>query len=282
MNEHERMLARDHDAAVRWAREVLAEPEILAILDSETTGLRDPEFVEVAVIDGHSEVLFESRVQPGKPVEDLARMIHGISDEELADAPTGSQRFGLRSEARSRGALAGRRLVIYNAAFDGTNFLASSCRRAGMTDVVTSECAMERYAAFVGEWHDYWQSYTWQSLPGGDHTSVGDCQAVLRLLGEMAGAELRTTPRDRLKETCRRIYEEACRRIDDPKNVAKGDGWCELDQEEDLSDMLYEEVQHLDQECREPIIEPFGGVWEASDILTVMAMMVDKAEKEGS
>ncbi|GGZ39657.1 hypothetical protein [Streptomyces bluensis] len=47
------------------------------------------------------------------------------------------------------------------------------------------ECAMEQYAAFYGDWHDYFGSYTWQKL-GGGHRALGDTRAVIRRLEEMA------------------------------------------------------------------------------------------------
>jgi len=177
----ERMLAEDRRAAAEWARGLLAEPEKLAILDSETTGLYGAEFVEVAVVDGNGEVLFESRVKPSVPVEDGARAVHGISDEDLAGAPTFA-----RVWPRLRQALIGRRLVIYNAAFDGP-ILADSCRKAGAKETIARECAMERWAEWVGEWSEWHGSYRWQKLPGGNHTALGDARATLAVLREMAG-----------------------------------------------------------------------------------------------
>jgi hypothetical protein len=44
---------------------------------------------------------------------------------------------------------------------------------------------MEQYAAFYGDWHDYFGSYTWQKLRGG-HRALGDTRAVIRRLEEMA------------------------------------------------------------------------------------------------
>ncbi len=39
---------------------------------------------------------------------------------------------------------------------------------------------------YMGEWNYYHQSYKWPKLQGGDHTAVGDCQATLRVINEMA------------------------------------------------------------------------------------------------
>lgn len=64
----------------------------LAMLDVETTGL-DPErdrILEVGVAIIAGGVVRESRswlVQPGIPVPEASRAVHGITDEELASAP---------------------------------------------------------------------------------------------------------------------------------------------------------------------------------------------------
>ncbi|MGW4078482.1 hypothetical protein ACWELB_34240 [Streptomyces asiaticus] len=50
---------------------------------------------------------------------------------------------------------------------------------------VREECAMAQYAAFYGDWHDFFGSYTWQKL-GGGHRALGDTHAVIRRLEEMA------------------------------------------------------------------------------------------------
>ncbi|MFF7987709.1 hypothetical protein ACFZDK_53215 [Streptomyces sp. NPDC007901] len=47
------------------------------------------------------------------------------------------------------------------------------------------ECVMEQQAAFYGDWHDYWGSYTWQKLRGG-HRGLVDTRAVISRLAEMA------------------------------------------------------------------------------------------------
>jgi DNA polymerase-3 subunit epsilon len=48
-------------------------------------------------------------------------------------------------------------------------------------------CAMQRYAEWYGEWNDYFGSFRWQRLEGGDHSALGDCRATLELIRKMAG-----------------------------------------------------------------------------------------------
>ncbi|MGW7244638.1 hypothetical protein [Streptomyces sp. NPDC054804] len=111
-------------------------------------------------------------------------------------------------------ALTGKRVVIYNAPFDVGRLRYELTRhytgnRTGQGELTTAatgdvapgeppqavseaaakaadwieqmrfEDAMEPYAAWVGEWSDYWGDYVWQRLPGGDNRALGDCIAVV-------------------------------------------------------------------------------------------------------
>lgn len=49
------------------------------------------------------------------------------------------------------------------------------------------DCAMLRYAEWVGEWNNYHNSFCWQKLEGGDHSALGDCATTLAVLEKMAG-----------------------------------------------------------------------------------------------
>src|SRR6266508_989847 len=79
-------VATDAGAAVRWAR-AMREPGAAVILDTETTDL-DGYVVELAVIDAATgDTLLNTLVNPGEPISDGARWVHGITDEQVADAP---------------------------------------------------------------------------------------------------------------------------------------------------------------------------------------------------
>jgi hypothetical protein len=111
---HAAMLVRDRARAAAWAAEVLADPDAV-ILDSETTGLYGSYAVELAVrrvVD--REVLLDVRINPQVPIEDGATAVHGITDADVAGEPT----FGAFAE-QLLAVLAGRRVVVYNAEFDG-------------------------------------------------------------------------------------------------------------------------------------------------------------------
>jgi DNA polymerase III subunit epsilon len=79
-------------------------------------------------------------------------------------------------------------VVIYNAAFD-TRLVAQSAKPYGIkVPTFRTSCAMLNYAAFLGDWNDYRQSYTWPKLIGGDHSAIGDCRATLEVIMKMASA----------------------------------------------------------------------------------------------
>jgi DNA polymerase III epsilon subunit len=102
------------------------------IIDVETTGLapaddRVCEIGAIRLIAGKEEGRFQSLVQPGRPMPEIARSKHGISDEMLKNAPSFSQ-----IAADLRNFMSGSVLVAQNAEFD-VGFLNAEFVRAGMT-----------------------------------------------------------------------------------------------------------------------------------------------------
>ncbi|MEU7095905.1 3'-5' exonuclease [Kitasatospora aureofaciens] len=224
---HTDMLARDKREASEWARRLLAlvdGPPALpldgpagllpAVVDTETTGLAGY-VVDLAVVQLDGTVLLDTLVDPQMPIPPDATDIHGITDEMVAGKPTFGQLLDRLSQI-----LAGRRVLIWNAAFDvgvferelerlhGVNALeqppagagldwspdrqALSSARARAAEWMAAhlpdalvDCAMNRHAAFWGAWDDWHGSYTWQRL-NGPHRALGDCLKVIRRLREMA------------------------------------------------------------------------------------------------
>ncbi len=84
--------------------------------------------------------------------------------------------------------------MIYNRAYDTGRLLWEL--HLHHLALGTVDFTMEQYAAFYGEWHDYFGSYTWQKL-GGGHRALGDAHAVIRRLEEMAAYP---SPFDRMSE----------------------------------------------------------------------------------
>jgi DNA polymerase-3 subunit epsilon len=103
----------------------------IAVLDTETTG-RDPQtdrIVEIGIVIGlRGEVVKRHNwlVNPGIPIPDAAREVHGISDDDVKDAPTFQQIAGEIAEA-----LRGTVPAAYNASFDKA-FVEAELLRSGL------------------------------------------------------------------------------------------------------------------------------------------------------
>ncbi|MFE9247251.1 3'-5' exonuclease [Nocardiopsis sp. NPDC006938] len=174
------------------SRKILSDPDSI-IVDTETTGLRGKaKIVEFAAISAHDgKELANFRVNPQVPIEPRAQSIHGISAEDVADAPTWGEKFPpLWDEWKARGVSS---IVIYNSSFDIRLMRQSSkphpAAYAAFGEFMKLEikCAMMAYSAWCGEWQDWSQDYRWQKLPGGDHTALGDCHATRQVLRILAG-----------------------------------------------------------------------------------------------
>jgi DNA polymerase-3 subunit epsilon len=167
-----------------WARSLMKKPtRTWCILDTETTSL-EGEAIEIAIIDKKGKSLFHSLIKPFGPIDPEAQYIHGITDEELATAPTFTEIYEQIATI-----ITNRTVVIYNRNFD-TGILAGDCHRAGKPNLFEKAkkvtCAMKAYSKYVGEWSDYWHNYKWQQLPYGGHRALSDCLGTLRVIQEMA------------------------------------------------------------------------------------------------
>jgi len=201
---HRRMLVRDRATAIRWARQVLAEPNAV-IIDLETTSL-DGYIVQAAVLRLDGTPLLTTLVNPCEEIDPDAQAVHGITAAMVAAAPTFDD-----LEAAFRGVLFGRTVLAYNVSFERHTF-ANELRRqyrqragpgsagyrqgdadmraavAGWMRAIRWVDVMEPYAAFCGDWSDKHGDYRWPRL-GGDHSALGDCMATLRVLRTMAAAD---------------------------------------------------------------------------------------------
>lgn len=168
---------RDEVASLsEWARAVLADPDMV-VLDTETTGLdQDARIVDLGVQGVSGDVLVDTLLNPGgEPIPVDASAVHGITDDQVRDAPS----FG-DVLPQLTAALAGKRVLIYNRGFDVGRLrheLTLHYRQAGHDDpqanaavwleAVRFEDVMIPYSTWYGDWSDYWGEYTWQPLHGG-------------------------------------------------------------------------------------------------------------------
>ncbi|KAB0289286.1 3'-5' exonuclease [Vibrio fortis] len=173
------------------------------ILDTETTGLdRFAEVVEVSLICAESgKVLFNSLVDPVKPIPSDASAIHGITSLDVAGRPTFSEiKSTLESLLSDCDAL-----LIYNESFD-LRLLFQSFRYSGASSESVeafrsilqtigrkTHCVMHWYAEFYGELNEH-DDYKWQSLSNAclqqsinvsdltAHRATADCEMTRRLI----------------------------------------------------------------------------------------------------
>ena len=158
-----------------WAREVLADPRT-AILDTETTGLYGY-ICEICVL-GRQGTLLETLVNPQAPMEAGARRVHGITDEQLADAPVFADIW-----PRLQALLNEHRIIIWNAEFD-IGVINRELARIGEPAITPCEDAMRRYS----DW--YWDMPEGRYIRlNGGHRAGQDCRAVFERLGEMTADE---------------------------------------------------------------------------------------------
>ncbi|MEV0970935.1 3'-5' exonuclease [Microtetraspora glauca] len=177
--------------SIRWADEMLRSNAV--ILDTETTGT-DPNTdraVQIGVIDMRGNVLLDTLVDPGVPIPAEASAIHGYLDADVAGQLPFAQVL-----PRLSAVLTGpdRPVVVYNSRYDG-RLLRAEVARIRSLDYAMAwssgfswKCAMTVYGWFRGEWDARRSDWRRHALPGGDHSAVGDCRAVLRLIESMAEA----------------------------------------------------------------------------------------------
>lgn len=179
-SEWDAMRKRDRAAARNWARDLL-QREDWVVLDTETTGLRDPELCEIAILDCRGKTLLDTLVKPSKPIEASATAVHGITNAEVRNAPTAGRIY-----PEIQNAIAARVAVIYNQAFDRKVLKTAFGFRPLITKGFLDP--MPYYAQCRGEWNGYRGEYQYPKL-GGNHRALGDCWQVLKIIREMAQLE---------------------------------------------------------------------------------------------
>jgi len=169
-------LSTEVGEVIRWARQML-RPGAAVVLDTETTDL-DGVVIELAVVDAATgQTLLDTLVDPaGVPISAGARAVHGITDAELADAPSWAEVYPRLLDA------VGERVVLaYNAAFD-RSVVNNTHARAGLAGPLPQrwECLMEARSTRLRLWR-------WTAL-GGGHRALGDAIDAREVLQAIAAA----------------------------------------------------------------------------------------------
>lgn len=171
-------------------RQLLLNPDAV-ILDTETTGIRQAEIIELSIIDMQGRVLFDRLIRPRRmEMNRYAQKVHGISLEELRDQPT------LPEVLEELSPILDRSLVLaWNAPFD--RLMVQRSRRIWGLEPgdFRIRCAMQLYAGLYGrrtlglqraiEHRGLQQLHNMHA----SHRALGDVNLVLELLRAAIGHE---------------------------------------------------------------------------------------------
>ncbi len=177
--------------AIQWARSMMTRDFL--VLDTETTGLSaSDQIIEIAIIDKTGAVRLNQRVKPSVVIPQAATRIHGISEADVADAPSFRQIYIQLSVL-----LAGQHVIAYNMDFDW-RMIQQSAAAYSLPEprLAKRDCAMKQYARYKGERNPNGRNYRSHKLTEAlrregltlqtAHDALGDARMTLALLRKMA------------------------------------------------------------------------------------------------
>ncbi|MBK2341687.1 hypothetical protein IBE33_09210 [Francisella philomiragia] len=165
----------------------LIEEDVI-IFDTETTGLSSPHILQITAISSKSkEVLIDTNVYTKKEIEKGAYDVHGISKEDIYNAP---KFIDVYSELLSK--LNGRKLTSYNTSFDFLALEYSLEEHNYILDknMLSHHCIMQLSVSFYAPKNNYKGRFALYNamiasnlvFQGEAHTSKADTLAALDLL----------------------------------------------------------------------------------------------------
>jgi len=184
---------------------LFAEHTPFYLLDLETTGKlesRHCQVVEIAVVNQDGQVVYHSLCKPDIAMPSSATEVSGITDAQLASAPTFIQIWPSLVQVLTSTDVP---VYTWNADFDRQALLLTAKRfqlpvPAAISDKTRWRCAMKLHARWYGEWSNGKNDYRYQPLEWActaletesseHHRAVGDAQntlRVLRAIGSRAG-----------------------------------------------------------------------------------------------
>lgn len=166
------------------------------ILDTETTGLKQAEIIEISIINMSGEVLLDRLIRPRRmQMNPYAFRVHGITLDELVDQPTLPELLEELSPI-----LSDNLVLAWNASFDKL-MIQRSLGIWGLGAIEFQEqCAMRLYAALHGQ-----RSFGLQRAIESQgllhlleehvsHRALGDVNLVLELFRAVAAESLPVLP----------------------------------------------------------------------------------------
>lgn len=123
-------------------------------LDTETTGLGNTaQALEIGLVNSQGETVYHTRLKPTVSIEPGAAAVHGISEAELADAPSWPD-----IAAQLRQHIGPRPLVIFNMDFDMRILKQTAAAHSDQADWLNAlkvYCAMRLSARYYGATNRY-------------------------------------------------------------------------------------------------------------------------------
>lgn len=171
--------------AIQTARNILEQYSKFAIIDTETTGVgRSAEALELAVVSTEGETLFSGYFQPKGEISQHSIAIHGLDAKTLK--AKGAVNYGDVHDDVIK-VLDGRVVIGYQVSYD-VNVLEYTAGLWGLDSPVTggSLCALSLRRRFEPDLESH--------KLGGNHTALGDCKELLKLLHRIAEAKVVDDP----------------------------------------------------------------------------------------
>ena len=167
-----------------WAK-ALSSRDDWVVVDTETTDRgSDADLIEVAVVGAGGEVVWQSLVKPMRKVSVIATKIHGLTDQDLRDAPSFGEIYH-----QSRKWLDRKLVIAYNAPFD-RGVLRRACARVGVPEIPARwSCALERYHQWKGLRPTLKQACELEGIEvSSTHRAAADAVLVWKLVDRLARA----------------------------------------------------------------------------------------------
>ena len=184
-------------SVIHWLQALLGGDLPVLIYDCESTGFgRTDEVIQIGVINTAGETLLNTLLKPTVKVPADATAIHGLTDDDLVNAPTIADIYkDLKKLFESH------HIVAYNHAFDW-RLLNQTLNAYDLNPIkpLGSHCFMIKYAEYYGEYN--WRNgrrmkgYKWQKLSDAcsqvgiewdreNHDATEDCIMTLRVMQEI-------------------------------------------------------------------------------------------------
>lgn len=188
MDYSQRETEKRRNQSIEWARKVLDYPEKYLIFETETTGLKEDDLIiHLAVMDLARNMLINTSVKPmsKRRIAEAAQWIHGMKIKDLKDSPRFEEVFKDLLPI-----IEGKTLLSFYAGFH-ERMLYQTHENEGVSKaipLINFDDVQKPFEEFMRRDR--------LSLPGRDNTGIGDCNATLDVIVEIANGNLVDIPEE--------------------------------------------------------------------------------------